>query len=64
MRAVNPLFIPRNHRIEAAIQEAEAGRFERFHEMVDVLAYPYEDIAAYAKPPEPHEEVLQTFCGT
>jgi serine/tyrosine/threonine adenylyltransferase len=67
MRAVNPLFIPRNHRIEAAIQEAEAGRFERFHELVDVLARPYEDqlaYAAYARPPEPGEEVLETFCGT
>ena len=68
MRAANPMFIPRNHRIEAAIAEAEIGRFDRFHEMVDVLAEPsYEDqpaFAHYAKPPQPEEEVRQTFCGT
>ncbi len=67
MRAVNPMFIPRNHRIEAAIREAETGRFSRFHELVDVLARPYDDqpaFADYAKPPQLDEEVLQTFCGT
>jgi serine/tyrosine/threonine adenylyltransferase len=32
-----------------------------------VLARPFEDqpqSARYAQPPAPHEEVLQTFCGT
>ena len=67
MRAANPMFIPRNHRIEAAIAEAEIGRFDKFHELVDVLAKPYEDqpaFAHFAKPPQPEEEVRQTFCGT
>ena len=67
MREVNPMFIPRNHRIEAAIADAEAGRFDKFHELVDVLAHPYDDqpeFAVYAKPPMPEEEVQQTFCGT
>ena len=67
MRAVNPMFIPRNHRIEAAIQDAEVGRFDRFHDLTRVLARPYDDqreFTEYAKPPAPDEEVLQTFCGT
>jgi serine/tyrosine/threonine adenylyltransferase len=67
MRAVNPMFIPRNHRIEAAIADAESGRFDKFHELVDVLQHPYEDqpgFTDYAKPPTPEEEVQQTFCGT
>ena len=67
MLMVNPMFIPRNHRIEAAIDDAEAGRFDKFHELVDVLARPYDDqpeFADYAKPPMPEEEVQQTFCGT
>ena len=67
MREVNPMFIPRNHRIEAAIVDAEAGRFDKFHELVDVLAHPYDDqpeFAVYAKPPMPEEEIQQTFCGT
>jgi uncharacterized protein YdiU (UPF0061 family) len=67
MWAVNPMFIPRNHWIEAAIADAESGRFDKFHELVDVLQHPYEDqlgLADYAKPPTSEEEVQQTFCGT
>jgi uncharacterized protein YdiU (UPF0061 family) len=68
MRAVNPAFIPRNHRIEAVIAAA-VGRddFTPFEELLTVLSTPYEDqpaFAAYAEPPEPHQRVLQTFCGT
>jgi serine/tyrosine/threonine adenylyltransferase len=64
MRSVNPAFIPRNHRIEAAIRDAEAGRYDAFHELNNVLARPFEDqaqSARYAQPPAPHEEVLQTW---
>ena len=67
MRSVNPMFIPRNHRIEEAIRDAEAGRYEAFHQLNDVLARPYDDqpnSARYAQPPAAHEEVQQTFCGT
>ncbi|MEH6717873.1 MAG: YdiU family protein [Aurantimonas endophytica] len=68
MRAVNPAFIPRNHRIEAVIDAAvERDDFRAFDELMAVLAHPYEDqpeFARYANPPEPHEEVSQTFCGT
>ncbi|ABE63723.1 protein of unknown function UPF0061 [Nitrobacter hamburgensis X14] len=67
MLAASPVFIPRNHRIEAAIQDAEAGHFDKFHELVEVLAHPYDDqpqFADYGKPPAPGEEVQQTFCGT
>ena len=67
MRQANPIFIPRNHRIEAAIADAEAGRFDRFNELVAVLARPYDEqpeFADYAKVPTPEEEIQQTFCGT
>jgi serine/tyrosine/threonine adenylyltransferase len=67
MRAVNPMFIPRNHRVEAAIADAQAGRLDKFHELVAVLVRPYDDqpeFADYSKAPEVHEEVQQTFCGT
>ncbi len=68
MRAVNPAFIPRNHRIEAVIAAAVAGDdFAPFEELLTVLSKPYEDqpdFAAYAEPPQPHQRVLQTFCGT
>jgi uncharacterized protein YdiU (UPF0061 family) len=68
MRAVNPAFIPRNHRVEAVIDAAvNRDDFAAFEELLAVLAKPYEDqpaFAAYAEPPEPHQRVLQTFCGT
>jgi uncharacterized protein YdiU (UPF0061 family) len=68
MRRVNPAFIPRNHRIEAMIQAAvQSDDFTLFEELVTVLANPYDDqpaFAHYADPPEPHEIVQRTFCGT
>jgi uncharacterized protein YdiU (UPF0061 family) len=68
MGAVNPAFIPRNHRIEAVIEAAVArDDFAPFEELLAVLSKPYEDqsaFSAYAEPPEPHQRVLQTFCGT
>jgi serine/tyrosine/threonine adenylyltransferase len=67
MHAVNPMFIPRNHRVEAVIQAAVNDDYAPFEELVKVLAKPYEDqpeYAAYADPPLPDQRVLQTFCGT
>lgn len=68
MRAVNPAFIPRNHRIEQVIAAAvEGGDFRPFEELSAVLSQPYlsqEAFARYAEPPQPGERVLQTFCGT
>ena len=68
MRSANPVFIPRNHRVEAVIQAAvNHDDFAPFEELLTVLSKPYEDqpaFAGYADPPEPHQRVLQTFCGT
>jgi serine/tyrosine/threonine adenylyltransferase len=67
MRAVNPMYTPRNHRVEAVIQAANEGDFAPFVELLTVLAIPYDDqaeFARYALPPEPHERVERTFCGT
>src|SRR5450755_2730323 len=68
MRSVNPAFIPRNHRVEAVIEAAvNRDDFAPFEELLAVLSNPYEDqpaYAAYAQAPEPHQRVLQTFCGT
>ena len=44
MRAVNPAFIPRNHRIEAVIEAAvRRDDFAPFEELLTVLSKPYED---------------------
>ena len=67
MRAVNPAFIPRNHRVEAVIQAAVNNDYAPFEELLTVLSKPYEDqpeFAAYADPPLPDQRVFRTFCGT
>jgi serine/tyrosine/threonine adenylyltransferase len=68
MRRVNPAFIPRNHRVEAALNAAsEHGDFKPFHRLLGILQRPYDDqpeVADYEQPPEPAERVLRTFCGT
>jgi len=67
MRAANPILIPRNHRVEQAIQSGYGGDFAPFHRLVDALAAPYTEQAEYAdleSPPQPEEIVHQTFCGT
>src|SRR5882672_2414847 len=68
MRTVNPAFIPRNHRVEAVIDAAvNRDDFALFEELLTVLSKPFEDqpaLSGYADPPEPHQRVLQTFCGT
>jgi serine/tyrosine/threonine adenylyltransferase len=68
MRQVNPAYIPRNHRVEQMIVAAvERGDFAPFEELLAVLSQPYQEqpaFTAHADPPQPHERVLQTFCGT
>lgn len=68
MRAVNPVFIPRNHRIEQAIAAAiEQSDLEPFHTLARVLARPFDDqpeASHLADPPAPNERVTRTFCGT
>jgi uncharacterized protein YdiU (UPF0061 family) len=68
MQAVNPVYIPRNHQIEAAIRAAEdRGDFSVFHKLHAVLQNPYVEQAGkqrYLQAPEPDEVVERTFCGT
>ncbi len=68
MLAVNPAFIPRNHRVEAVIHAAiDHDDFAPLDELVTVLSKPFDDqpaYAQYAEPPAEHERVRQTFCGT
>ncbi len=68
MRSANPVFIPRNHRVELVIRAAlEREDFKPFEELLAVLSRPYTDqpgFEDYALPPRPEERVLHTFCGT
>jgi uncharacterized protein YdiU (UPF0061 family) len=68
MRGVNPVFIPRNHGVEAALSAASKdGDFQPFIQLVGILQRPYVDqpeSADYSLPPEPSQQVFKTFCGT
>ena len=68
MREANPLFIPRNHLVEAALVAAiERQDFQPFEALLSVLLRPYEDrpdSEQYATPACPEQRVTATFCGT
>jgi serine/tyrosine/threonine adenylyltransferase len=68
MRKANPVFIPRNHLVEAALSAAvDRQDFQPFEELSDVLCRPYEERTGperYATPAGPEESVRWTFCGT
>lgn len=67
MRTSNPALIPRNHRVEAALEAAVQGDYSVMHQLLSVLSNPYShtpDQAAYATPAELSACRYQTFCGT
>lgn len=67
MRAVNPVVIPRNHRVEEALAAAEDhDDLSVLHRLLAALAAPYEardDAAPYQDPPA-DDGNYRTFCGT
>jgi serine/tyrosine/threonine adenylyltransferase len=64
----NPVFIPRNHLVEAALGAAVGHQdFQAFEELSDVVSHPYQEqpgLERYATPARPEEGVRWTFCGT
>jgi len=67
MRRTNPVFIPRNHRVEEAIQAGNSGDFAPFHRLHEVLQHPFTEqpeFTEYEAAPAPDEVVQATFCGT
>lgn len=68
MKTVNPIFIPRNHWVQKAIDEAMAGQeLTTFHRMREALKTPFEAKPCFAdlyQPAKAGEEVTVTFCGT
>jgi uncharacterized protein YdiU (UPF0061 family) len=67
MNLVNPLYVPRNHKVEAALQSAETGEYLLLNELLDVLKAPYEErsgFESYALPAPEAFGPYQTFCGT
>ena len=68
MRRANPAVIPRNHRVEEALDAAvSANDLAPLHRLVAVLQSPYDErpeLAPYQEPPPDSFSGYQTFCGT
>ena len=67
MCQANPVVIPRNHHIAAAIEEAEAQDYDYLQAAFDRWKSPFEwqdNDTLWAAPPTPTERVTRTFCGT
>ena len=67
MRRMNPVFIPRNHRIEEVIEAGYEGNFDPFHRLHQVLKQPFTPQPAFAEyetAPTSDQVVQATFCGT
>ena len=68
MRSSNPALIPRNHRVEDALEAAvKQGDLSVMERLLDVLSNPYAhspEQAEYAALPAPSTGLYQTFCGT
>ena len=67
MKFVNPVYIARNHQVEAALQEAEQGNLARAQSLCARLQNPFvakPSMASFEAAPLPEEIVGATFCGT
>lgn len=67
MRGANPAVIPRNHRVEEALEAAGREDFSVMNKLLAALSQPYAYSAEqeeYAALPEEPELPYQTFCGT
>ena len=66
MKNNNPLVIPRNHKIEEALEAAELNDMEPINKILEILKNPYDkqsEIIDYQYPSKSSEK-YQTFCGT
>lgn len=66
MRENNPSVIPRNHRVEEALDAAIKGDFSVMEKLLDALENPYAYTAEQEKyvPPSESTTPYRTFCGT
>ncbi|SDJ79170.1 protein adenylyltransferase SelO [Sediminibacillus albus] len=68
MKQSNPNVIPRNHRVEEALEAAvQKEDFSATEQLINVLSDPYAYTAEqepYTELPEPSDRPYQTYCGT
>ncbi|MDC3135443.1 YdiU family protein [Candidatus Pelagibacter sp.] len=66
MQTVNPLIIPRNHKVEEALKAAEQDNLKPINQLIEILKKPYteqKNIVDYQARSHLNEN-YQTFCGT
>jgi uncharacterized protein YdiU (UPF0061 family) len=68
MNRANPLYIPRNHKVEEALAAASSGDdLQPFRTLLDVIARPFDErqgLEDFTRPAPPAFADYRTFCGT
>jgi len=68
MDRVNPIYIPRNHKVEEALAAAtDQADMTAFSKLLTILTRPFEEVEgneAYAEPAPATNMPYRTFCGT
>lgn len=67
MRNVNPVVIPRNHKVEESLKEAHKGNLVSLNNLLNALKDPYierSDLTLYQQPAPATDKKYKTFCGT
>jgi len=67
MKSVNPLVIPRNHKVEEVLEAANNNDLSLLKKLIKVLEKPYEkkkENIDYQSPAPVSDKKYKTFCGT
>ena len=67
MKTVNPIVIPRNHKVEEALVAANNDDLTLLSKLTKVLEKPYQNqkhISDYQSVTSSGSQKYQTFCGT
>jgi uncharacterized protein YdiU (UPF0061 family) len=68
MDRANPVYIPRNHLVEEALEAATGGDLDPFQQLLDAVTRPFDvrpGLERYAAPaPADFAGTYRTFCGT
>ncbi|OUX09749.1 MAG: hypothetical protein CBE02_01060 [Gammaproteobacteria bacterium TMED242] len=68
MNKINPVYIPRNHKVEEALKAAVSdNNLEPFTILYSILQSPYDEVnglESFTRPPSESDIPYRTFCGT
>jgi uncharacterized protein YdiU (UPF0061 family) len=67
MDRTNPVYVPRNHLVEEALDAAVDGSLDPLHELVAAVTRPFDErpgLGRYARPAPEDFGTYTTFCGT